>query len=260
VAATLLRGIPFVQVPTTLLAMADASVGGKTGVNLPRGKNLVGAFHQPRLVWIDVATLRSLPRRELAAGLAEVIKHAAIADEALFRALETDLDRILGLDPAVVVPILERSCAIKAAVVARDERETGDTRLLLNFGHTLGHAVEALRGYRGVHHGEAVAMGMVFAARRSEELGLAPVGTSERLAGLLQRAGLPIALPDLPRAVYLEALRVDKKRRDARIRFVVLRSIGSAETRPLRPEEILATMASRAPSRSRAAAPRRRAR
>jgi 3-dehydroquinate synthase len=258
VAATLLRGIPFVQVPTTLLAMADASVGGKTGVNLPRGKNLVGAFHQPRLVWIDVATLRSLPRRELAAGLAEVIKHAAIADESLFRALETDLDRVLGLDPEVLVPVLERSCAIKAAVVARDERETGDARLLLNFGHTLGHAVEALRGYRGVHHGEAVAMGMVFAARRSEELGLAPLGTSERLAALLQRAGLPIALPELPRGAYLEALRVDKKRRDARIRFVVLRGIGSAETRPLRPEEILATLVHRAPSRRRGAAPRRR--
>jgi 3-dehydroquinate synthase len=238
VAATLLRGLPFVQVPTTLLAMVDSSVGGKTGVNVPRGKNLVGAFHQPRLVWIDAATLATLPRRQRAAGFAEVVKHAAIRDAALFEALERDAERLLDLDPAVLLPVLERNCAIKAEVVARDERESG-LRMLLNFGHTLGHAAEALRGYRGLLHGEAVAMGMVFAARRSEALGLSPQGTADRLAALLARAGLPTALPDLPRRAYLQALLVDKKRRDARIRFVVLRGIGRAETVPLRPQEIV---------------------
>ncbi len=237
-AATFLRGLPFVQVPTTLLAMVDASIGGKAGVNLPRGKNLVGAFHQPRLVWIDAATLRTLSPRQRAAGLAEVVKAAAIRDAELFRRLEQDLERVLELDPEALLPVIERACAIKAEVVGRDERE-GGLRMLLNFGHTLGHAVETLKGYRGVLHGEAVAMGMVFAARRSEALALAPKGTAERLEALLGRAGLPTELPKLPRRAYLSALRVDKKRRDAHIRFVVLREIGRAETRPLTPDEVL---------------------
>ena len=257
VAATLLRGLPVVQVPTTLLAMVDSSVGGKTGVNVARGKNLVGAFHQPRLVWMDAATLRTLPARQLAAGLAEVIKHAAIRDEALFARLERDLPRILALEPEVLLPMLERSCAIKAEVVALDEREAG-LRMLLNFGHTLGHAVEALAGYRGVLHGEAVAMGMVYAARRSEELGFAPEGTRERLAALLARAGLPTALPERPRRAYLTAVGVDKKRRDARVRFVVLRGIGKAETVPLRPEEIVPPGALAGGARTKAAPGRRR--
>jgi 3-dehydroquinate synthase len=238
-AATLLRGLPFVQVPTTLLAMIDSSLGGKTGVNLRRGKNLVGAFHQPRLVWADAAVLRTLPRRVLAAGMAEVIKHGAIRDAGLFERLEGELERVLALeDEALVLDVLERAVAVKADVVSQDERETG-IRAHLNFGHTLGHAVEALRGYRGVLHGEAVAMGMVYAARRSEALGLAPEGLAERLRALLVRAGLPTELPPFPRPAYLAALRVDKKRRDARIRFVVLKGIGAADTVALRPEEIL---------------------
>jgi 3-dehydroquinate synthase len=239
VAATLLRGLPFVQVPTTLLAMIDSSVGGKTGVNLRRGKNLVGAFHQPREVHVDASVLRSLPKRVLAAGMAEVIKHGAIRDAALFELLERDLERVLALeDPELTLAVLDQAVAVKAVVVALDEREQG-VRMHLNFGHTLGHAVEALRGYRGVLHGEAVAMGMVFAARRSEELGTAPEGTSQRLRALLERAALPTELPDFPRRAYLSALRVDKKKQDARIRFVVLRGIGAADTLPLRPEEIL---------------------
>lgn len=237
-AATYLRGVPFVQVPTTVLAMADASIGGKVGVNLRRGKNLVGAFHQPRLVWIDLATLRSLPRRQCAAGLAEVVKAAAIRDRRLFERLERDLESILELKPEPLLAVMTRACAIKAEVVSRDEREAG-LRMLLNFGHTLGHAVETLRGYRGILHGEAVAMGMVFAARRSEALGVAPAGVAERLEALLRRAGLPTALPPFPRRAYLDALRVDKKRREARIRFVALRDIGRAETVPLKPAEIL---------------------
>jgi len=238
VAATLLRGVPVVQIPTSLLAMVDSSVGGKTGVNVPRGKNLVGAFHQPRLVWMDAATLRTLPDRELAAGMAELIKHAAIRDEAFFEWLEAELPRVVGLEPELLISALERSCAIKAEVVRRDERESG-LRMILNFGHTVGHAVEALKRYRGILHGEAVAIGMAFAAQRSESLGLSPVGTRERLVALLRRAALPTELPDFPRRAYLQALRVDKKKREAKIRFVALRGIGSADTVPLLPREIM---------------------
>ena len=237
-AASYLRGVPFVQVPTTVLAMVDASIGGKVGVNLRQGKNLVGAFHQPRLVWIDVATLKSLPRRQRAAGMAEVIKAAAIADAALFERLERDAEALMALDPQALLPVLERACAIKAEVVSRDEREGGQ-RMLLNFGHTLGHAIEQRHRYRKILHGEAVAIGMVFAAERSEALGLAPAGTAERIARLLRRVGLPTAVPPAPRRAYLSALRVDKKSRGSRIHFVVLRGIGTAGTLPLGPAEIL---------------------
>ena len=237
-AATFLRGIAFVQVPTTLLAMIDASVGGKVGVNLPEGKNLVGAFHQPRLVWIDVATLRSLPRRELAAGFAEMIKAAALWDAAFFARLERDAEALAALDAARLVPALERAVAIKAEIVARDERE-GGLRRLLNLGHTLAHAVETLSGYRGILHGEAVAMGMVYAARRSEELGLAAAGTAARIEALLARFGLPTELPRYPREAYLAALRVDKKSQGGRIQYVVLRGIGRAQTLPLTAARIL---------------------
>ncbi len=236
-AASFLRGIPFVQVPTTVLAMVDASIGGKTAVNLKQGKNLVGAFHQPSLVWIDTATLQSLSRRERAAGMAEVIKAGAIWDARLFARLEREMPRVLDLDTAVLVPILQRACAIKAKIVSLDERESG-VRMLLNFGHTLGHAVEKKLGYRKVHHGEAVAMGMVFAARRSEELGLAPGGTRERLEDLLIASGLPTELPSFPRSAYLSGLRVDKKKHDRHVRFVVLRGIGKAETVALTPAQI----------------------
>ena len=236
-AASFLRGLPFVQVPTTLLAMVDASVGGKVGVNLARGKNLVGAFHQPKLVWIDAATLRSLPARDRAAGFAEVIKTAAIWDQEFFARLERDAEDVLNLVPERLVPVLERTCAIKAEVVSRDERESG-LRMLLNFGHTLAHAVETLTRYRKVLHGEAVAMGMVYAAERSESLDLAPAGTAERLRALVERAGLPTELPAFPRRAYLSALRVDKKRRDRQIGYIALRSIGQAEVVSMTPEEI----------------------
>ncbi|NNL66071.1 MAG: 3-dehydroquinate synthase, partial [Myxococcales bacterium] len=232
-----LRGLPFVQVPTTILAMVDSSVGGKVGVNLPQGKNLVGAFHQPRLVWVDVEVLGSLPRRERAAGLVEAVKHGAILDRGLWERFERDLEKAWRLDPTVLIPLLARSCAVKAEVVARDEREAG-LRMLLNFGHTLAHAVEKLSRYRGVLHGEAVAMGMVYAARRSEELELAPAGTGDRVEALLARLELETELPGFPRSAYLKALRVDKKRKDAHIRFVVLRRIGAAETVPLTPAEV----------------------
>ncbi|MEZ4291730.1 MAG: 3-dehydroquinate synthase [Myxococcota bacterium] len=220
-AATFLRGIPFVQVPTTVLAMVDASIGGKTGINLARGKNLVGAFHQPRGVFIDIDTLRSLPRRERAAGAAELIKAAAIWDAELFAWLESEIEAFLDLEPSVVLHALERGCAIKAEVVARDERE-GGLRRLLNFGHTLAHAIETHARYRGILHGEAVSIGMVFAAERSEALGLSPAGTRDRLAALLERAGLPTRAPDRPRRAYLSAIAVDKKKQGGNIHFVVL--------------------------------------
>jgi len=238
VAATFMRGIPFVQVPTTVLAMVDSSIGGKVGVNLPQGKNLVGAFHQPRLVWVDTDVLESLPARERAAGFAEVIKKAAIWDAGFFRRIERDANSLMRLDPKVLLPVLARACEIKAEVVSRDERESG-LRLLLNFGHTLGHAVEALSGYQKILHGEAVAMGMVYAARRSEALDFAPEGTADRIEALCQGIGLPTVLPSFDRKAYLEILRVDKKRRESRIRYIVLRGIGHAEPVELTPAQIL---------------------
>ena len=239
IAATFLRGIPFVQVPTTVLAMVDASVGGKTGVNLQRGKNLVGAFHQPRLVAIDIETLRSLPDRQRAAGFAEVIKKAAIRDASFFERLERDAEALMALEPGALVPVLERAVQIKAEVVSRDEREHG-LRMLLNFGHTMAHALEALLRYRRLLHGEAVAIGMVYAARRSQALGIAPEGTAERLEALCRRFGLPTELPAFERSAYLAGLRVDKKKRDSRIHYVVLEGIGRAKTVPLTPAEVAA--------------------
>jgi len=254
-AASFLRGIPFVQVPTTVLAMVDASIGGKTGINLARGKNLVGAFHQPRGVYIDTATLASLPMRERAAGAAELVKAAAIWDADLFAWLEQHIEAFLALEPEPLLHGLERACAIKAEVVARDERE-GGLRRLLNFGHTLGHAIERHARYRGILHGEAVSIGMVFAAELSERLELAPAGTARRLAALLERAGLPTSVPDRARSAYLESIGVDKKRQGAGIHFVALKGIGRAGTVSLRPEEILPVgwRAPRAPT-----APKRRA-
>ena len=237
-AATFLRGISFVQVPTTVLAMVDSSIGGKVGVNLPQGKNLVGAFHQPRLVWVDTDVLRSLPDRDRAAGFAEVIKKAAIWDADFFHRLERDVESLMSLDPKVLMPVLARACEIKAEVVSRDERE-GGLRMLLNFGHTMGHAAETLSGYQKILHGEAVAMGMVYAAKRSEALGLAPKGTANRIEALCGRVGLPTELPSFERKAYLDVLRVDKKRRDSRVRYIVLRGIGRADTVSLTPAEIL---------------------
>lgn len=237
-AASFLRGIPFAQVPTTVLAMVDASIGGKTGVNLAQGKNLVGAFHQPRGVYIDIATLRSLPRRDRAAGTAELIKAAAIWDADFFDWLEPRIERFLDLDPRVVLLALERACAIKAEVVARDERE-GGLRRLLNFGHTLAHAIEKHARYRGILHGEAVSIGMAFAAERSEALGFSPAGTRDRLVDVLERAGLPTRAPNRPRSAYLSAISVDKKKEGGKIHFVVLEGLGASRTAALEPRDIL---------------------
>lgn len=238
-AATYLRGIPFVQVPTTILSMVDASIGGKTAVNLPQGKNLVGAFHQPCLVWIDTGTLVSLPRRDRAAGMAEVVKAGAIWDARYFARLEREHRQVMDLEPASLVRVLERGCRIKAEVVSQDEREESGVRALLNFGHTLAHAIEAQMGYDRILHGEAVSIGMVHAARRSEVLGHAPAGTSERLEDLLGSLQLPTEIPGYDRKAHLSAIRVDKKKVGQKIHYVVLRRIGQADTVELTPAQIL---------------------
>ena len=223
VAACYMRGVAFVQVPTTLLAQVDSSVGGKTGVNHPGGKNLIGAFHQPRIVLIDTATLDTLPDRELRAGIAEVIKYGAICDRAFFAWLEEHIDALLGRDKAALTTAITRSCALKAEVVADDEREAG-RRAILNFGHTFGHAIENSVGYGEWLHGEAVAAGMVMAARLS---GLES-GELERLERLIDRAGLPVAPPLCRPGQLRDAMQLDKKTQSGQLRFVLLKRLGEA--------------------------------
>mgnify|MGYP001610339483 CR=1 FL=1 len=224
-AAVYLRGIPFVQVPTTLVAQVDSSIGGKTGVNHPRGKNLIGAFYQPQLVLSDPDVLYTLPAREYRAGLAEVIKYGVIADALFFKFLEDKIGWILDLDPAAVHHIIQSSSASKAIVVSQDEQE-GDRRRILNFGHTLGHALETVTHYRRYKHGEAVAIGMVAAARLAAQLGLADTRVAARIRDLVQKAGLPDQLPPYPAAALLRAMRQDKKVQDQRIHFVLPDRIG----------------------------------
>ena len=230
VAATYLRGIPYVQVPTTLLAMIDSSVGGKTGVDAPAGKNLIGAFHQPRAVVADVDLLATLPRTQLAAGMAEAIKHGAIADAAYFAGLE-DSGPVLGKDTARLDPLVRRSVEIKAEIVAADEREAG-RRQVLNFGHTVGHAVEARSGF-DLLHGEAVAIGMVAEAALAEALGVAAHGLKHALKRLLERYALPTAVPaTLSDDQLLEVMRSDKKSRAGQLRFALPARVGTMARSP----------------------------
>lgn len=231
VAATLFRGVAFVNVPTTLLAQVDSSIGGKTGVNLPEGKNLVGTFYQPRLVMADVLTLRTLPAREFRSGLAEVVKHAMIGDAELFRLLEEDAEKILARDPATLEAVIARNCAIKARVVEQDEREAG-LRALLNFGHTVGHAVEAGLGYGAVTHGEAVAYGMLVAATLSVRRGLCAPADASRLEALLRRFDLVPTVRPSPELLETYIVR-DKKMRDGVLQFVLTAGVGSATFAPI---------------------------
>jgi 3-dehydroquinate synthase len=230
VAATYLRGIPFVQVPTTLLAQVDSSVGGKVGVNLEAGKNLVGSFHQPRLVLCDLGALRTLPARELRAGLAEVIKYGIIWDDNLFKTLVRQMPKLVKGDTAALARVVARSCEIKAAVVGKDETE-GGLRAILNFGHTIGHAIETVSKYGRFLHGEAISIGQVAAARLSREvLGLPPQDV-ERIDQLFQAAGLPTKLavtPMLQRRL-LNAMKLDKKVSRGTIQFVLARRLGAVE-------------------------------
>ncbi len=229
-AATFLRGLGLAQMPTSLLAMVDSSIGGKTGVNHPRGKNLIGAFKQPAIVIVELAFLDTLPAEELSAGLAEVVKYGMIADESLFKFLEARAEAALARDPDTLTRLIARSCEIKAAVVAQDETETG-LRAILNFGHTFAHAVETLQGYQGLRHGEAVAGGMVAACRLGEIVGGLSPEVTERLRSLLARLRLPASLPAFPPELYFEAMRADKKARDGRLRFVVPSGIGEVALR-----------------------------
>jgi 3-dehydroquinate synthase len=225
-AAIYQRGARFVQLPTTLLAQVDSSVGGKTGVNHRLGKNLIGAFHQPVSVIIDVASLATLPARDYAAGLAEVIKYGLILDAGFYAELERDVEALQRRDPAVLIRHIQRSCELKAAVVIEDEREQG-RRALLNLGHTFGHAIEAAAGYGQWLHGEAVAVGMVMALAYSAELGHIPGEEVERLRALLLCLGLPTLPPALSVDVWLDFMGRDKKVLDGRLRLILLRAIGS---------------------------------
>jgi 3-dehydroquinate synthase len=242
-AAIYQRGMPFVQVPTTLLAQVDSSVGGKTAVNHPLGKNMIGAFWQPRAVLIDTDCLRTLPDRELAAGIAEVVKTAAIRDEGFFAWLEREMDAITARKPDALAHAILGSCRIKADVVAADERETGE-RALLNFGHTFGHAIETAAGYGTWLHGEAVAAGMVLASRLSSRVcGLAEAD-ARRLADLLARARLPLVAPAMPLARWLDLMGRDKKVEAGRLRFVLLEALGRAVVRgDVDREDVAATLA-----------------
>jgi 3-dehydroquinate synthase len=226
-AACYQRGIAYVQVPTTLLAQVDSSVGGKTGVNHPGGKNLIGAFHQPSAVIADTDTLKTLPVRELRAGLAEVIKCGLIGDAALFTWLEQNVEKVLAHEPSALTHVIRRSCELKANIVGRDEREQGE-RALLNLGHTFGHALESATGYTKWLHGEAVGAGLLMAATMSHEAGLIPGDAVERLRKLLVRAGLPTEEREVRAGTALEHMRIDKKVKSGRIRLVLLRSIGAA--------------------------------
>jgi 3-dehydroquinate synthase len=225
VAATYLRGVPYIQVPTTLLAMIDSSIGGKTGVDVPAGKNLVGAFHQPRLVVADLDLLGTLPAPQLAAGIAEAVKHGVIADAEYFAFLEREHDAVTARQPSALERLVRRSVEIKAGVVAADERETG-RRAILNFGHTVAHAVEATAGF-AVQHGEAVAIGMAHEARLAELLEIAEPGTVGRIRQLLARYGLPLELPGSATADDLLAtMRLDKKARAGAVRFALPEAVG----------------------------------
>ena len=226
-AAIYMRGVPFVQVPTTLLAQVDSSVGGKTAINHPLGKNMIGAFYQPVRVIADLDTLDTLPDRELRAGLAEVIKYGPIADAGFLCWIEDNLDALLARDKAVLGYAIRRSCEIKADVVGQDEREQG-LRAILNFGHTVGHAIEAGMGYGAWLHGEAVGCGMVLAADLSHRMGLMPEAFVERLRVLVERAGLPVVPPKLGVERYLQLMRVDKKAESGALRFVLIEALGQA--------------------------------
>jgi len=226
-AATYQRGIAFIQIPTTLLAQVDSSVGGKTAINHARGKNMIGAFHQPRAVLSDVTTLDTLPPRELRAGLAEVIKHGVALDADFAAWLERSIERLVGRDREALAHAVRRSCELKAAIVAADERESGE-RALLNFGHTFGHAIETATGYGAWLHGEAVAAGMVMAAELSALMGRLKKNEASRVRDLVRRAGLPVAGPALSPERLIELMALDKKAAKGRTRFVVLDSIGRA--------------------------------
>ncbi len=238
-AATFLRGLAFVQLPTSLLAQVDSSVGGKTGVNLAAGKNLIGSFWHPRLVLSDTDALQSLPKRELLSGLAEVVKYGVIADAEFFAYVEDHADELLALDGAAVAHVVEQCCRLKAHVVAKDERETSGLRASLNFGHTLGHAIEAAAGYQGLLHGEAVSVGMIAAGELAVRRGLWPSEEHERMARLLDRIGLPVRASGVALEDVLSHMAADKKAIDGRPRFVLPTRLGAVKLSEDVPAELV---------------------
>jgi shikimate kinase/3-dehydroquinate synthase len=240
-ASTYMRGVPFIQVPTTLLSQVDSSVGGKTGINHPLGKNMIGAFYQPQAVIADTATLETLPAEELSAGLAEVIKHGAIIDAPFFSWLEANITKLMAKDPQALAYAIQRSCEIKADVVRQDEKETG-LRAILNFGHTFGHAIEAGLGYGKWLHGEAVGCGMVMAADLSQRLGYIPEPEKMRIIALIKAAGLPAIAPDLGNDRWLELMQVDKKNEGGQIKFILLKPLGTPIITTVPNETLLATL------------------
>ncbi|HEY1786438.1 MAG TPA: 3-dehydroquinate synthase [Pirellulales bacterium] len=244
VAATYARGLPLVQVPTTLLAQVDSSVGGKVGINLPGAKNMVGAFWQPELVWIDTQVLATLPAREYRSGLAEVIKYGVIFDVAFFAYLESHVADLAAREPAALEHVILHCCRLKANVVESDERETSGARAALNYGHTFAHALETVTGYGSLLHGEAVAIGMVAAARLSRRLGGLEAGLVERQQRLIADLGLPTTLPAVDHGALLTAMQRDKKVEHGRLRFVLAKRIGQAElVEGVEPEDVRAVLA-----------------
>jgi 3-dehydroquinate synthase len=238
VAATYMRGIDFVQIPTTLLAQVDSSVGGKVGVNLKKGKNIVGAFHQPKMVYIDISVLKTINKREILGGLAEIIKYGIIWDFDLFEYIENNLHEILNLKENKLKHIIKKSCEIKGKIVSLDEKEE-NLRSILNFGHTIGHAIEALTGYQKYIHGEAVAIGMVYACKLALDLGYINEKYFERIFSLIQKTGLPTDYEDLPKENIVEAIKLDKKSRESKINFVLPSGFGKVEVISVKKEEIL---------------------
>ncbi|TWI60781.1 3-dehydroquinate synthase [Pseudoduganella lurida] len=241
-AASYMRGVDFIQVPTTLLSQVDSSVGGKTGINHPLGKNMIGAFYQPKVVLADTSTLQTLPQRELAAGIAEVIKYGPIIDEAFFAWTEANIGKLVARDKVALAYAIARSCEIKADVVRQDERE-GGLRAILNFGHTFGHAIEAGMGYGAWLHGEAVGCGMVMAADLSHRLGYIDASTLERIRNVVAAAGLPVKAPDLGTDRWLELMEVDKKNEGGAIKFILVKPLGTAVVTTAPHEALLATLA-----------------
>jgi len=240
-AASYMRGVPFIQVPTTLLAQVDSSVGGKTGINHPLGKNMIGAFYQPQAVIADTSTLNTLPARELSAGLAEVIKHGAIIDADFFTWIEANIQKLVAQEPQAIAYAIQRSCEIKADVVRQDERE-GGLRAILNFGHTFAHAIESGLGYGVWLHGEAVGCGMVMAADLSHRLGYIDAATKQRVRAVVQAAGLPVVAPDLGSERWLELMQVDKKNEGGQIKFILIKPLGTPLITTAEQTSLIATL------------------
>lgn len=239
VAATYLRGVPFIQIPTTLVGQVDSAIGGKLGIDLSKGKNLVGVFQQPRAVLSFIPFLKTLTARDVLGGLGEVLKYGVIREPPLFFMVQNEKERILGRDLNTLFDIVKRSAAIKAKVVEEDEKETTGIRMILNFGHTFGHAIERLKRYRGIHHGEAVAAGMAVAAQISHRLGFCSKDAAEEVRKGIEQTGLPVVPPSFPKKEWLRAIEVDKKSRGGMIHFVFLKEIGRVTVEPIDPGELV---------------------